>query len=294
MPPLLHIGCPVWACDHWRGSLYTPNASRDLWLPQYSSVFQTVEGNSTFYALPPIDTVRRWARSVKPGFRFSLKVPRKVTHDLRLRNSTEALKPFITTAETLLETNSLGPSFLQLPPDFSASETNILESALHQLPNHLPWALEVRHSDWFDSGPHEQQLAQLLTHLNIDWVNFDSRPLYSQPPADEIEAISQTRKPRTPLRRTVTGKHPFLRLVGRNRLDDIQPWIDEWAPVIANWLHQHLQPFIFTHAPDDRFAPEFARRLHQKITQHNPSLPPLPPFPGETHAAPARAQKTLF
>lgn len=293
-PATFRIGCPVWACEHWRGSLYRSNAPRDAWLQQYSSVFSTVECNSTFYALPPIETIRRWARSVAPGFRFSLKVPRQITHDLRLVNATAPLQQFIQATEALLETNTLGPSFLQLPPNFSAAESSALEQLLRSLPRHLPWALEVRHADWFDSGPHERWLTQLLTELSIDWVIFDSRPLYSRPPADDVEAISQTRKPRTPLRRTVTARHPFLRFIGRNQLDDVQPWMDEWTPIIAGWIHQGLQPFVFTHAPDDRFAPEFARRLYQAIAAHVTDLAPLPRFPGEQEAANAARQRSLF
>lgn len=293
-PATLRIGCPVWACEHWRGSLYRANAPRDAWLPQYSAVFKTVECNSTFYALPPEDTIRRWAGAVAKGFRFSLKVPRQITHDLRLVHAHKPLQTFIHAAEILLEQDALGPSFLQLPPNFSAAETEALENALRNLPRHLPWALEVRHSDWFDSGPRERWLNQLLIELAIDWVIFDSRPLYSKPPADEIEAISQTRKPRTPLRRTVTARHPFLRLIGRNQLDDVQPWVEEWAPIIAGWIRQGLQPFVFTHAPDDRFAPEFARRLHRLVTTHFSNPEPLPAFAGELEAAAASRQRSLF
>ncbi|MFM7058700.1 MAG: DUF72 domain-containing protein [Planctomycetota bacterium] len=293
-PATLCIGCPVWACEHWRGSLYRAKAPRDAWLQQYSSVFQTVECNSTFYALPPLETIRRWASSVVPGFRFSLKVPRQITHDLRLVNAAAPLQQFIQAAEALLEKNTLGPSFLQLPPNFTAAESSALEQLLQSLPRHLPWALEARHSDWFDSGPRERWLTQLLRELSIDWVIFDSRPLYSRPPADDIEAVSQTRKPRTPLRQTVTARHPFLRFIGRNQLDDVQPWMDEWAAIIAGWIREGLQPFVFTHAPDDRFAPEFARRLHHSIAARFSELEPLPCFPGEQEAANAARQRSLF
>jgi uncharacterized protein YecE (DUF72 family) len=118
----LYLGCPVWACDHWRGSLYMPKASRADWLPQYSTVFHTVEGNSTFYALPNLETAKRWAESVVPGFRFSLKMPRAISHDKRLRNTNEELRAFINVADVLDVHRCLGPSFLQLPPDFSPSE----------------------------------------------------------------------------------------------------------------------------------------------------------------------------
>lgn len=290
----LYLGCPVWACDDWRGSLYTAKAPRADWLKQYSSVFGTVEGNSTFYALPNLETAKRWAESVQKGFCFSLKVSRSISHDKRLRRAEPELKAFVEVADVLDVHRCLGPSFLQLPPDFAPTERHVLEDFLRGLPTYLPWSVEVRQIDWYDSGPNEHWLDDLLRELRMDKVLFDSRCLFSKPPSDEIEKASQSRKPKTPIRRTVTGEHPFLRIVGRNNLDEVAPWIQEWAPVIADWIHQGLKPFIFTHAPDDKFAPEFARRIHNAIREHCLTLSEMPPWPGEAAEKSVRSQKTLF
>jgi uncharacterized protein YecE (DUF72 family) len=79
--PKYYLGCPVWACEKWKGTLFTSSAPRASWLTEYSTVFNTVEGNSTFYALPALDTVRRWADSVPSGFRFALKFPQVISHE---------------------------------------------------------------------------------------------------------------------------------------------------------------------------------------------------------------------
>lgn len=290
----LYIGCPVWACDHWRGALYTSKASRADWLAQYSKIFHTVEGNSTFYALPTLETAKRWAECVAKGFQFSLKMPRAISHDKRLQGADRETQAFIEVADVLDVHQCLGPSFLQLPPDFSPAERGRLEAFLRGLPTYLPWAVEVRHFEWYDLGPNERWLNDLLQELRMDKVLFDSRCLYSKPPADEIEKVSQSRKPKTPIRQTVTGDHPFLRIVGRNNLDEVTPWIDEWAPVIADWMRKGLKPFIFTHAPDDRFAPEFARRMYNAIRIQHLALPEMPVWPGEEAARNVRTQRTLF
>ncbi len=86
-------------------------------------------------------------------------------------------------------------------------------------------------------------------------------PLYSKPPADEIERASQTKKPKTPVRQTVTGQHPFLRLIGRNNLDEVQPWIDQWSEVIANWLRDGLDPYISRMPLMTALAPKFGATL---------------------------------
>ncbi len=292
--PQLYLGCPVWACEAWKGSVFTAKAARHAWLTQYSVAFQTVEGNSTFYALPNLDTAKRWAESVQPGFKFALKVPRLISHDLRLEQADDALKDFLLVAELLHEHDVLGPSFLQLPPDYSPRNRQSLEKFLRALPRYLPWAVEVRHEAWFDGATHEMWLDSLLTELGIDKVIFDSRPLYSMPASDVTERAAQHRKPKTPVRETVTGKRPFLRLIGRNRIEDVQKWIDMWAPVISNWVEQGLKPFVFTHAPDDRFAPEFARALHRAIQAHFPALSDPPQWPGEVEHKRSNSQMELF
>lgn len=301
-PPValtLFLGCPVWACEHWRGTLYTRRATRNDWLKQYSSVFRTVEGNSTFYALPSPDTAQRWVDSCDRAFRFALKFPRSITHDRRLVDAERETADFVEILEILDTRHRLGPSFLQLPPDFGPDRFAVLERYLRALPDHLPWAVEVRQQAWYDSGTNEQRLDDLLRELQMDKVLFDSRALFSGPPSDDIERLSQQRKPRTPIRQTVTGGNPFLRLVGRNCLDDAVPWIREWAPVIAGWLQQGLRPWIFAHAPDDRYAPEFARRIHNHVRQLVPELPEMVPWPGEVEAQASRSagrivQQTLF
>ncbi|MCC6511689.1 MAG: DUF72 domain-containing protein [Pirellulaceae bacterium] len=289
----LFIGCPVWACEAWKGLLFTSVATRSQWLPQYSTAFNTVEGNSSFYALPSLETALRWRESVQPGFRFALKMPRAISHECRLLGATADLQAFLAVAEVLHAGHCLGPSFLQMPPDYSPRNRPDLESFLRDLPKHLPWAVEVRHPSWFDASAHEKWLDELLRELNIDKVIFDSRPLYSKPPGDDSEKAAQVRKPQTPVRQTVTGRHPFLRLIGRTQIEEVQPWIHQWAPVIAQWLANGLEPFVFTHAPDDRYAPPFARQLYAAIGEHLPQLAPPPLWPAEK-SGPSEIQLTLF
>jgi len=293
-PGRLRVGCPVWACEYWRGKLFTRRVPRKEWLHQYSSVFGTVEGNSTFYALPSHDTIRRWAETTCDGFRFALKFPRSISHDKRLSQADQDTSAFLKTLEILRDSNRLGPSFLQLPPDFGPEQFPVLEAYLRNLPGEFPWAVEVRNFGWFDQGDHERRLDSLLAELQIDKVLFDSRPLYSKPPSDESERRSQTRKPKTPIRRIATGAHPFLRIVGRNTVLEAKPWIAEWAPLIAEWIQSGQSPFVFTHTPDDTYAPDFARMLMQEVHKHSESAGPPAEWPGMRESAERPAQRLLF
>ena len=133
-----------------------------------------------------------------------------------------------------------------------------------------------------------------MSRRHIDRVLFDSRALFSAPPTTEAEIAAQRRKPHPPLRRTVTGRHPLLRLIGCDNLDLVQPWIDDWAPVVAEWLHAGLSRFVFTHNPNDFFAAEFAQRFHRRLSELAPTLPPLPKMPTELHSPKQPKQRQLF
>ncbi len=285
-----HLGCPVWSSPHWRGSVYEARAPRKDWLAQYSQAFSTVEGNSTFYALPEPEVVKRWAAETADGFRFALKVPRSISHDRRLSDCRPETRAFLEILSILKAGGRLGPSFLQLPPTFDAREFGKLETWLKAWPRECPCAVEVRNDDYFDQGRVEHRLDELLRELEMDRVLFDSRPLYSAPPETESESVSQTRKPKSPFRTTVTARHPFVRLVGRDRVELVQPWIDEWAPIVSGWIQAGLNPYVFTHAPNDAFAPELAEAFHRAVSRSLPIVPPLPTGRAERNPGPSSSK----
>lgn len=284
-----YFGCPVWVCDAWVGSVYA-GKSRDRWLADYTRAFNSVEGNSTFYALPTADTVRRWADEAAEGFRFVFKFPRTVTHERQLVDAERDAEAFTSLLAILREADRLGPSMIQLPPSFDGAKLPQLEAFLAQLPREFSYAVEVRHPDYFGEGPLEQEFEAMLAEYGAARVLFDSRPLFSGPPTDEFEVESQGRKPRVPVRFTTTNTSPVVRLVGRNEVPMVEPWLDEWVAVVADWLARGIKPYFFTHAPNNAFAPAIAALMHAKLGERVASLPPLAPWPGQT----VQRQKSLF
>lgn len=283
----LYLGCPVWNCDAWSDRVFPAGTGKQHWLSWYTRMFNTVEGNSFFYGLPDRKHVQRWADEAADGFQFCMKFPRTVSHDMQLVGTQAEMSEFLTLLQILQSKEHLGPSFLQLGPEFSPRQFAALETFLRNLPSDMPWAVEVRHHDWFDLGTNENRLNDLLRDLKIDKVIFDSRALFQSPPSDEIERVSQSRKPKSPVRQTVTHSRPMLRFVGRNTIPLVDKYIDQWVPIVAGWIERGLQPFIFTHAPNDAFAPEFARRfwdaLRVKLNEERAShgALPIPPRPAK-------------
>lgn len=268
------LGCPVWACKHWAGRVYPEGTATKRYLDWYSRMFNTVEGNSTFYALPSIEQFQRWADESAPGFQFCFKFPQAISHQQQLENCEQELGQFLDRLKVLADKDRLGPTFLQLGPGFSGRQFDSLARFVKRLPVGWPWAVEVRHQDWFDSAILESQFDQLLHDHGIDRVLFDSRPLYSAGPSDESERQAQQRKPKSPFRATVTGKRPMLRLIGRNKAGEVQPFVEEWAVRIAEWINNGLTPYVFTHAPDDTFAPDLAGQLHAAVRRQLVVLQP--------------------
>jgi uncharacterized protein YecE (DUF72 family) len=187
------IGCPVWGCHRWADEVYPARTVSDDYLAWYSSMFPTVEGNSTFYGVPSHATFEKWCESSVDTFRFCFKFPRTISHDLKLSHCDKELQQWLDCLAILRERGRLGPTFLQLPPSFSFRYFPQLDTFLRQLPKDWLWAVEVRHLDWFDEGECESRLNDLLQSLGVDRVLFDSSPLNSLTATDSTEQASIAR-----------------------------------------------------------------------------------------------------
>ncbi len=281
-----YLGCPVWSCDGWADNVYPSRTAKRDFLTWYSRMFNCVEGNSSFYATPTREQAARWASQAATGFRFCFKFPRSISHDRMLVSAELETREFLEALEVLVGQKVAGPAFLQLGPEFGPSRFAVLRKYLEGLPREFEWAVEVRHLDWFDRGQHESNLNTLLQDLNIDRTLFDSRALFQCDASDDSERQSQSRKPRSPPRQTVTGRSPMLRLVGRNNLELSANVIAQWSKIVAGWLKNGLTPYIFAHTPNDQFAPEMARLFEQSVRNHVgelarewPEIPRLPAKP---------------
>jgi len=278
-----HLGGPLWACRNWRGSLYPRRSQPAEWFGLYSRVFNTVEGNSTFYALPDADTIRRWREEADPLFRFCFKVPREVTHDAGLMSRTgqSSLREFLRLIQPLHD--RIGMLLVQLPPGFGGDRLPELERFLVGLHAPTPVAVEPRHPDFFDRTRHEPRFDDLLRAHSVNRALFDTMLLHSLEANEPHIIEAQSRKPRCPERFTLTGRHPVLRFVGHNHRARNEERLDVLAGHVAAWLRAGLHPFVFLHSPDDIEVPALCRMFHQKLVELLPEMRVgwVPDFPGE-------------
>ncbi|TAF12196.1 MAG: DUF72 domain-containing protein [Nostocales cyanobacterium] len=266
------IGCAVWAYKGWVGELYPPGTRTTDFLHLYSRCFTTVEGNTTFYAVPNAETVTRWATETPPGFEFCLKLPRDITHQ-------KLLQPHISDALAFLERmrplgKHLGPMFAQLPPSYSPALLDDLRTFLEAWPRQdVPLALEVRHGDWFQE-PHLSNLTTLLENLEIGRVLLDTRPVYTG--EDDPQLASERRKPQLPVQFSVTTNFTLIRFISHPQLSVNQPFMAEWVTQIQQWLKAGIKIYLFVHCPTEDISPNNARYFQQLLEKSGLEIPPLP------------------
>jgi uncharacterized protein YecE (DUF72 family) len=269
-----HIGCAVWAYKDWLGELFPAGSKSADFLSLYSRRLTTVEGNTTFYATPKAEVVKRWFTETPEGFRFCLKLPREVSHEGPLAAQIETTRAFVERMAGLGE--RLGPFFLQLPPGYRADKIDDLERWLAAWPKEYRIAVEVRHEDWY-AEPHESALVELLSRYSAGRVVMDVRPLDAGPlpGADFDLQAARDRKPAVPMHPLVSGGVALIRYIGHPTPELNGPLLDEWAERVAAWLTDGIEVYFFCHCPDERRSPGLCRDFQARLARLA-DLPALP------------------
>jgi uncharacterized protein YecE (DUF72 family) len=165
-PGEIRLGTQGWSYPEWVGPFYPPGSRQSDLLRQYSRVFNTVELDTTFHAIPRREIVSSWHAAVPADFVFSAKLPQVITHMKRLRGVEQDLESFLEAMEPLGQ--QLAVILAQLPPDFHSDERPFFEAFLHQLPEPYRWAIEVRHRSWI-----HPDVFELLSAHGIGWTIVD-------------------------------------------------------------------------------------------------------------------------
>lgn len=275
------LGCPFWSFEHWNGSLYSRDARPGDRLPQYARVFNAVEGNTTFYSVPSAASVARWRDAVPEGFRFCFKIPREITHDALLLDVKEPVERFFGALAPLR--GRLGPLLVQLPPAFGPDRLADLETFLDLLPREHDYAVELRHRDFFARPPVAGLADELLAERGCDRVMMDTRALRAGNPNHPEVLAALHKKPDLPLRAEPIGRRPMVRWVGHPDAEANEPYLDEWANRVAEWIDAGLEPVFFVHTASNHRTPEVARDFHARVAERTQAdVGTFPEFPGES------------
>lgn len=159
-----YIGCAGWGISKEAAAAFPAQGSH---LERYAAVFPAVEINSSFYRPHQPKTYARWAASVPDDFRFSVKLPKAITHEARLQGVDELLDRFVREAGELGP--KLGCVLVQLPPSGVFVE-EIVADFLPRLRARFPCllALEGRHPSWFGDAATALLRAHGVTRVIAD------------------------------------------------------------------------------------------------------------------------------
>jgi uncharacterized protein YecE (DUF72 family) len=145
MPRRVYIGTAGWSIP--RASAHRC-ASEGTHLDRYARVLPCAEINSSFHRPHPTSTYRKWANGTPPAFRFAVKIPRTITHDLKLRRARAPLTQFLDEIAGLGKKRA--PLLVQLPPSLELVPrvANTFFKLLRE-GYRGPVVCEPRHETWF-------------------------------------------------------------------------------------------------------------------------------------------------
>ncbi|HEX7095716.1 MAG TPA: DUF72 domain-containing protein [Acidimicrobiales bacterium] len=154
------VGCSGWMYRDWRGRVYPPQLPSRAWFAHYTTLFDTVELNSTFYRLPSVETMERWAKDAPPGFVYAAKLGAFGSHRMKLRDAARWLPNHLDRVTRLGAAH--GPTLVQLPPRWRRDVARLDEflATANGLAPRLRWAVELREASWV----HDDTLATLARH----------------------------------------------------------------------------------------------------------------------------------
>lgn len=156
---MIWIGTSGYNYPEWKGSFYPRDLPAARMLPYYAARFSTVEINYTFYRMPTETLVGAWASATPDGFRLTLKAPRRITHDNRLKDCGSLANVFTSVASSAGD--KLGALLFQLPPTLK-KDLGLLEAFLEELPPRVCAAFEFRHASWLADDVYDRLAARNL------------------------------------------------------------------------------------------------------------------------------------
>jgi uncharacterized protein YecE (DUF72 family) len=249
----LYLGTQGWSYDSWVGDFYPAGTPTIAFLEHYAAEFNTVELDTTFYAIPRASTVSGWRERTPDGFRFAAKFPKVITHEKQLASCTDETIAFLD-AMTLLG-DKLGPLLLQMPPAFSAGQMEDLTAFLQGLPAGFRYALEVRHRSWLG----KETLARLLGLVQQQGVALCLVQHAWMPHLDEI-----------------TAPFTYIRWLGRR--EDIpdddyshvrinrDAQLDTWAEQVGRYLRAGVIVYGYFNNHYQGHSPASVRGLQRRLT----------------------------
>lgn len=232
--PEIYVGCAKWNRADLKG--FYPRGTKDE-LEYYSSQFNSIELNATFYRIFPPEQFEKWREKTPSNFKFFPKLNQEISHWKRLNEVKEVVDNYLYSAVNLQE--KLGTIFLQMHNNFAPKDFNRVVSFIEAWPKEVQLAIEFRHTDWYNDPTVSEELFQLLETNNVSNVIVD------------------TAGRRDLMHMRLTNPTAFVRYVGANHPTDYTR-LDDWIKRLKTWKTQGIKEIDFF--------------IHQNIEKESPLL----------------------
>lgn len=240
----ISIGCAKWNKTDLKG--FYPKGTKDE-LSYYSTQFNSIELNATFYGMPTAEQVQTWKEKTPKDFKFFPKITNTVSHFRRLLNITDVVTQFASAVLNFDE--KLGMVFLQLHDNFKPKDYERLEKFVKDWPKEVPLAIELRNTEWFTDEEVFNTICELFEMNNITNIIVD------------------TAGRRDMLHMRLTTPNAFIRYVGANADSDYAR-LEDWIERLTKWKKEGLQNlYFFVHQNIEKASPLLSSHLIQKMNE---------------------------
>ena len=271
----VRVGCAKWNKTDLKN--FYPKGTKDE-LGYYSSQFNCIELNATFYRLFPASQFEKWYENTPADFKFFPKLTQDISHFRRLKEVEGIVDEYVNNASNLKE--KLGMPFLQMHNNFGPKDIDRVQAFADHWKFDVPLAMEFRHTDWYNDPEVSREIYPLLEKNKITNVLVD------------------TAGRRDLMHMRLTTPAAFVRWVGANEPESDRKRLDEWVDRVAKWKEAGLSKlYFFVHQNIEKESPllsaYFIERLNKKIgtdLRIPQTLDTLQEAPTKVKAAPKRPQ----
>ena len=250
----VYVGCAKWNKKDLKD--FFPRGVKDE-LAYYSTQFNCIELNATFYRSFPPTTFDKWYATVPEDFRFFPKLEQSISHFRRLKDVKEIVENNVANMSHLRE--KLGMPFLQMHNNFGPKDFDRVVAFAENWTYETPLAIEFRNADWYNDKETSRKLYELLETQGITNVLVD------------------TAGRRDLMHMRLTTPTAFVRWVGANEPDLDRSRLDEWIGRISNWKKAGLQRlFFFVHQNEEQESPALAAHFIERLNKTIGTALPIP------------------
>ncbi|MEM6643106.1 MAG: DUF72 domain-containing protein [Bacteroidota bacterium] len=236
------VGCAKWNKQDLKK--FYPRGTKDE-LAYYSTQFNSIELNATFYNHFRTEQIEQWADKTPDDFKFFPKVHRMISHVKRLNNVEESIERYVENIRTFGE--KLGMCFLQLHDNFKPANFDRLVKAVEFWPLDIPLAIELRNTEWFNDATTANELYSLFEANKISNI------------------ITDTAGRRDLLHMRLTSTSVFIRYVGANHESDYHR-LDLWLKRLTQWKNQGMENlYFFVHQNLEKESPVLSAYFIKKL-----------------------------